>query len=177
MIRFEINEFPFALTNDQFSTIAGIIQHGPSRDYDIVEGDTDGIVWLWVHYGEAAGMTPSRYWIEVDGTVSLIEDVDWDWNDKGVGAPTPTTNDKEGAVSAEQYKAVAERITETRAALDQAVYAALDLTPAAAIAICSMVGLDWGNDAGELRGSFLRLQAEGKATLTYGQGWAKVATQ
>lgn len=92
MIKFEINEFPFALTNDQFSTIAGIIQHGPSRDFDIVEGDQGrGMVWLWVHYGTAAGMTPTRYWIEADGNVSLVEDVDWDWNDKGVETPTPTT--------------------------------------------------------------------------------------
>jgi hypothetical protein len=83
MIKFEINEFPFALTNDQFATIAGLIQRGPTSDYDIVEGDTDGIVWLWVHYGESGGaLTPTRYWIQTDGNVSLVEDVTWDW--KGI---------------------------------------------------------------------------------------------
>lgn len=89
MIRFEINEFPFALTNDQFSTIAGIIGTATWRDYDIVEGDTDGIVWLWVHH-EAGN--PDRHWIHTDGNVSLVEDVDWDWQGattEGVGTPTP----------------------------------------------------------------------------------------
>ena len=98
MIKFEINEFPFALTNDQFSTIAGLIQRGPASDYDIVEGDQGrGMVWLWVHYGESGGrLTPTRYWIEVDGSVSLVEDVDWDWNE-GVGTPTPQDINQEEA--------------------------------------------------------------------------------
>jgi hypothetical protein len=93
MIKFEINTFPFALTNDQFSTIAGLIKLDPAQDYDIVEGDTDGIVWLWVHWEKAdPKLTPTRYWIHVDGNVSLVEDVDWDWQGtttEGVGTPTP----------------------------------------------------------------------------------------
>jgi hypothetical protein len=89
VIKFEINEFPFALTNDQWATATGIMSQDWTRDYDIVEGDQGhGLVWLWVHYGDAEGLVPSRYWIEADGNVSLVEDVDWDW-DEGGGNPTP----------------------------------------------------------------------------------------
>lgn len=79
-------------------------------------------------------------------------------------------------MSAEQYKAVAQQINETRAALDEAVYAALQLTPTPAIDICTMIGLEWGKDAAELRGSFLRLQEQGKADIRYGQGWHRTAS-
>ncbi|QWY82823.1 hypothetical protein PP641_gp083 [Arthrobacter phage SilentRX] len=88
MIKFEINKFPFALTNDQFSTIAGLVKLDPAQDYDVVEGDGEGRVWLWVHWEKAdPDLTPTRYWVEADGNVSLAEDVDWDW--QGVGEPTP----------------------------------------------------------------------------------------
>ena len=88
MIRFEINEFPFALTNDQFFTINQLIQPAPELDYDIVEGDTQGIVWLWAHHeAEEECENPTRYWISVAGTVSLAEEVTWDW--RGTGTRTP----------------------------------------------------------------------------------------
>jgi len=89
MIKFEINEFPFALTNDQFDKINDIIRCAPELDYDIVEGDQGrGMVWLWAHHEvEDECENPTRYWIEVDGTVSLAEEVTWDWS--GVGTPTP----------------------------------------------------------------------------------------
>lgn len=77
MIRFEINELPFALTNDQFETIASLIQLDPGLNFDIVEGDTNGIVWLWSHWEDSL---PTRHWIEVDGTISTLEEVDWDWD-------------------------------------------------------------------------------------------------
>jgi hypothetical protein len=85
MIKFEINEFPFALTNDQMVRIYTLIaEYGWDLDYDVVEGDTNGIVWLWVHHEDG---NPTRCWIETDGIISLSEDVDWDW--QGVGTPTP----------------------------------------------------------------------------------------
>ena len=71
---------------------------------------------------------------------------------------------------------MAARLNETRAALDEAVYAALQLFPQPAINICQTVGLEWGTDAPELRGSFLRLQEQGKAYVQYGQGWARTGT-
>lgn len=96
MIRFELESYNFALTNDQFNTIAAIIQKDTSLDYDVVEHDATGSVWLWVHHEqEPGGGNPTRHWIDVDGNVSLVEDVDWDWNEEGVGAPTPSETDKE----------------------------------------------------------------------------------
>lgn len=83
MISIEANDYPFTLTGDQFATIAGLTQRQPGGDYDIIEADTNGIVWLWVHYGQRGGpLTPTRYWIETNGGVSLVEDVTWDW--KGI---------------------------------------------------------------------------------------------
>lgn len=78
MIRFEINELPFAITNDQFGSIAYLIVGDLSLNYDVVEGDTDSRIWLWVH-PEDESINPTRHWIEVDGTISLTEEVDWDW--------------------------------------------------------------------------------------------------
>lgn len=78
MIRFEINELPFAITNDQFNTISTIVSRDPSLNYDVVEGDTEARVWLWAH-PESEALNPTRHWIEVDGTISLTEEVDWDW--------------------------------------------------------------------------------------------------
>lgn len=87
MISIEGNTPNFKLTNDQFATVAGLVKLDVGQDYDIVE-DQDGRIHLWVHWERAeAGLTPTRYWIEVDGNVSLAEDVDWDW--EGVGEPTP----------------------------------------------------------------------------------------
>lgn len=85
MIKFEINEFPFALTNDQFDKINDVIRCAPELDYDIVEGDQGrGMVWLWAHHeAEPECENPTRYWVEIDGTVSLAEEVDWDWQDTG----------------------------------------------------------------------------------------------
>lgn len=66
-------------------------------------------------------------------------------------------------------------LRESREKLDAAVYEALLPSPVAAIDICTKLGLDWRGDAAELRGSFLRLQEQGKATLTHGFGWARTA--
>ena len=81
MIRFELNNpAQFALTNDQFSAIHTIIDGaGWDLDYDIIEGDTAGIIWLWQHPVDPDFGTPTRHWIEPDGIVSLSEDVTWDW--------------------------------------------------------------------------------------------------
>jgi hypothetical protein len=87
MIKFELNDLPFALTNDQFIMLTSIMaKHGWDRDYDIVEGDTAGLVWLWAHpphnpWAETQP-NPIRYWIEVDGQVTTEEEVTWDW--KGI---------------------------------------------------------------------------------------------
>jgi hypothetical protein len=78
-------------------------------------------------------------------------------------------------MKAQEYTAAAERIEETRAALDNAVFTALQHTPTPAIEICRMIGMDWGTEAGELRGSFLRLQEQGKADIRYGHGWFRTA--
>ena len=74
MIKIEPNKLPFALTNDQFSTIAGIFSQNTAVDYDVTEGDTEGIVWLYVYI---EGTVPVRHWIHTDGTVSLVEYCDW----------------------------------------------------------------------------------------------------
>lgn len=66
-------------------------------------------------------------------------------------------------------------LRESREKLDAAVLEALLPSPVPAIEICVKLGLDWGSDAAELRGSFLRLQEQTKAYLVYGQGWARVA--
>lgn len=79
MIRIEPNNPTFALTNDQLKAVVDMVnEHGWDIDYDIVEHDRDnsGIVWLWVH---DEGVNPTRYWIEVDGQISLAEEVTWDW--------------------------------------------------------------------------------------------------
>lgn len=82
MIRFELNNpAQFALTNDQLNAVTDhITEHGWHLDYDIVEGDTAGIIWLWVH--PIDGYNPTRHWIEPDGITSLSEEVTWDW--KGI---------------------------------------------------------------------------------------------
>jgi hypothetical protein len=77
-------------------------------------------------------------------------------------------------MNAEELKAVAGQLDATRDALDTAVYAALAPDPRPAIDICTMVGLDWGTEAKDLRSSFLRLEEQGRAQLRYGQGWARV---
>jgi hypothetical protein len=74
MIKIEPNKLPFALTNDQFSTIAGIIAQDWTLNYDITEGDTNGIVWVYVY---TEGSVPSRHWVEADGSVSTVEYCDW----------------------------------------------------------------------------------------------------
>jgi hypothetical protein len=85
MIRIEANDYPFTITADQFAKVVELIAGDYTADYDIVEGDTNGIIWLWVHSAEDADEpdeNPSRHWIDVDGTVSLSEEVTWDW--KGI---------------------------------------------------------------------------------------------
>lgn len=76
MIRIEPNTPNWALTNDQFCTIAGLIQQDAALDYDITEHDAPNsdIVWLYVY---PEGALPVRHWIEIDGSVSLTEDCDW----------------------------------------------------------------------------------------------------
>jgi hypothetical protein len=82
MIKFEILELPFALTNDQFEKISKIVSVDSALDYDVVQGDTDGIVWLWAHHEvEEECENATRYWIHTDGTVSLAEEVTWDWKE------------------------------------------------------------------------------------------------
>lgn len=78
MIRFESNSPTFAITNDQYNTITTLIGVDWSLNYDVVEGDTEARIWLWVH-PEDESLNPHRYWIEVDGSISLSEEVDWDW--------------------------------------------------------------------------------------------------
>lgn len=73
----------------------------------------------------------------------------------------------------DDLKATAATLNQTRAALDEAVYAALSPVHTPAIEICAMVGLDWGTEGKELRGSFLRLAEQGKAELRHGFGWAR----
>lgn len=77
MITFELNNpGTFALTGDQIRTIWFLIEeYGKDEKYEIVEGDTPGIVWLWVHDDED---TPTRYWIQADGR-NDAEQVTWDW--------------------------------------------------------------------------------------------------
>lgn len=78
MISFQFNKPPSAITNDQFITLTSIMaHHGWDLDYDVVEGDTAGIIWLWVH--PADGTNPTRNWIAVDGELTLEEEVTWDW--------------------------------------------------------------------------------------------------
>lgn len=74
MIKIEPNALPFALTNDQFSTIAGVFAQDTSLNYDVTEGDTAGIIWLYVY---TVGSVPVRHWIETDGSVKLVEYCDW----------------------------------------------------------------------------------------------------
>lgn len=85
MIRFELNNpGTFALTNDQFHRIFFLIEgHGSGLDYDIVEGDNPARphVKVWVHHENT---NPTRYWVDVDGTIGVVEEVTWDW--KGEGA-------------------------------------------------------------------------------------------
>jgi hypothetical protein len=149
MIKFEINEFPFALTSDQFIKISHMILRAPELDYDIVEGDQGrGMVWLWAHHEvEEECENPTRYWIEVDGAVSNVEEVDWDW--QGVGTPTPET---------------------TEAAVDKQVWAALSREYLPFSHLTTKVDVN----ASELRASLLRLEAEHKAALVYGRGWRRL---
>lgn len=79
------------------------------------------------------------------------------------GTPTPI-EDTEKTVAA---------LAEYRNRLDAAVYSVLQTTPIPAIEICRMLGLRWPEDAGNLRSSFLRLEEQGKAQLTYGRGWGR----
>jgi hypothetical protein len=79
VIKIEPNNPTFAITNDQLSAVVDLItEAGWDLDYDIVEGDTDGIVWLWEHRHDGES-NPTRHWIESDGRVTLSEDVTWDW--------------------------------------------------------------------------------------------------
>lgn len=80
MISFEFNELPNVMTNDQFSTIADIVAKDVGLNYDVVEGEVARI-WLWVHPFDEA-QNPTRHWIDVDGNVTLSEEVTWDW--KGI---------------------------------------------------------------------------------------------
>lgn len=84
-------------------------------------------------------------------------------NTEDAAAPTPI----------EDIEAVAAALAEYRDRLDAAVYTALQSTPAPATKICRMLGLRWPEDAENLRSSFLRLEEQGKAKLTYGQGWGR----
>lgn len=77
MITFEFNQLPHNITNDQFATVAGIIQNDVGLDYDVVEGE-EGRIFLWVHPFDDT-INPTRHWIDVDGNVTLSEEVDWDW--------------------------------------------------------------------------------------------------
>lgn len=78
MIRIEPNTEHFALTNDQFCTIAGIIQRDTSLDYDITEHDEPGTVtqYVYLYMWPEAGYA-TRYHIGLDGDVLGSECVDW----------------------------------------------------------------------------------------------------
>lgn len=80
MIRFEINELPFAITNDQFATLARIVSEDWSLNYDVVEqhDDDDGTICVWAHPDNETD-NPLRHHILIDGTILLTEEVDWDW--------------------------------------------------------------------------------------------------
>jgi hypothetical protein len=70
------------ITNDQLNAVVDIItEAGWDLDYDIVEGDSNGIVWLWEHRHPGSGDpgNPTRHWIETDGQIRLSEEVTWDW--------------------------------------------------------------------------------------------------
>lgn len=81
MINFEFNDPPSQITNDQLNAVIEMInEHGWGLNYDIVEGE-EARIWLWVHpFDEAEN--PTRIWIDVDGYVSLREEVTWDWRGK-----------------------------------------------------------------------------------------------
>jgi hypothetical protein len=88
MIRFELNDTSYAVTNDAMATMVRIMAEDWSRDYDIVEHNESGKrtdAWLWVHPVEDADApdeNPIRHWITEDGEVVLSEEVTWDW--KGI---------------------------------------------------------------------------------------------
>jgi hypothetical protein len=69
MIRFELNDTSYAVTNDAMATMVRIMAEDWSRDYDIVEHNESGKrtdAWLWVHPVEDADApdeNPIRHWI------------------------------------------------------------------------------------------------------------------
>lgn len=80
MIRFEFNVLPNEVTNDQFEKISDIIALDRGLNYDVIEGE-EARIWLWVHPFDEE-QNPIRHWIDVDGNVTLSEEVTWDW--KGI---------------------------------------------------------------------------------------------
>jgi hypothetical protein len=86
---------------------------------------------------------------------------------------TPYEYEQERAMT-EQDEAVS-RLKEWRDKLDGQVLEVLRLNPMPAGELSDKLGLRWVEDGAELRGSLLRLEAAGKAQVTYGQGWSKVA--
>ena len=84
MIKFTPNEERLAITNDQFAKVHDLIDElGWSLDYEVIEheGDPDrkGVIHLWAYHEDGSA---TRHHIDVDGTVFLHEDVDWDWDGK-----------------------------------------------------------------------------------------------
>jgi hypothetical protein len=78
MISFEFNQLPHNITNDQLNAVVDMInEYGWGLNYDIVEGE-EACIWLWAHpFDEAEN--PTRIWIDVDGQITLQEEVTWDW--------------------------------------------------------------------------------------------------
>lgn len=83
MISFESNiSSALKITNDQLNAVVDLItEAGWDLSYDVVGGDTDGIIWLW-EFRHDQESNPTRHWIEIDGTIRLQEEVTWDW--KGI---------------------------------------------------------------------------------------------
>lgn len=83
----EISTSPFLLTNDQFIAAAEIITTSPQFHYDLDEertkylGITRTKLFLWTWPADRSG-TPTRTWIDEDGEVSLVENVDWIGDDE-----------------------------------------------------------------------------------------------
>lgn len=82
-VTFELNDpEAFALTTKQLQTMYLVIEeNGPALDYNVVEADNPDRphVKFWVHWPDALKLNPSRYWIDADGTIGMVEEVTWDW--------------------------------------------------------------------------------------------------
>ena len=79
MIQFEHeDDGGLQITNDQFAAVIDLVnEFGWALDYDVIPHDDGSTIFLWVHHG--TGQNPTRHHIDIDGEVTLHEDVDWDW--------------------------------------------------------------------------------------------------